>query len=83
MFSFLSKKLHPFVYFATPIIIAGVISFELLAQNREGKPDTNVKVVDFLPQDQTNRETNITIKFSNDLVIADSLDKIKIGRAHV
>ena len=76
MFSFLSKKLHPFVYFATPIIIAGVISFELLAQNREGKPDTNVKVVDFLPQDQTNRETNITIKFSNDLVIADSLDKI-------
>jgi len=38
-------------------------------------PDTNVNVISFEPSGLTDRASNITIKFSNDLVPADSLDR--------
>ena len=60
------------------IIFAAIIGMSALltAQTREGKPDLNVKVVEFYPGGVVDRPTNITVKFSNNLVSDESLNKL-------
>jgi len=55
-------------------LLALAATFELVAQSPQGRPDTDVRVVSFEPQEFTEIESNITVKFSNDLVSEDSLD---------
>ncbi|MEW5924047.1 MAG: Ig-like domain-containing protein, partial [Candidatus Zixiibacteriota bacterium] len=61
---------------AAAIIISGAgVAVDLLASAPQTGPDLNVKVVDFYPQGDVDRQMNITIKFSRDMVPGDSLDK--------
>ena len=57
------------------IVIATLISVELLASGPQTSPDLNVEVSSFTPQGEIELETNFTIKFSRDMAPPDSLDK--------
>lgn len=63
------------VYF---LIIASVLflGLELLSSTPQNEPDLNVKVDDFSPEGSTNQATNITVKFTRDMIEKDSLDKV-------
>ena len=69
------RKLYVIIVAAIIAILAGM-TVMLTAQTGNGKPDYNVQVVDFYPQGIVNTPTNITIKFSNNLVPDDSLNKL-------
>ncbi|UCC80883.1 MAG: alpha-2-macroglobulin family protein [Candidatus Zixiibacteriota bacterium] len=60
------------------LIFAAIVGLSALltAQPRDGKPDLNVKVVEFYPKGVVDRPSNITVKFSNDLVPDESLNKL-------
>ncbi len=79
MFSFLKTKLRPAIIFFTGLLLAGLISIELPAQNRDIQPDTKVRVVKLEPLETTGCETNITVRFSNDLVGRGSLNTTLIS----
>ena len=64
------------VFLSAIMSIFAVMSVLLTAGNSGDHPDTKVKVVDFYPQGVVGRPTNITIKFSNDLVPDDSLNRV-------
>jgi hypothetical protein len=53
-----------------------VMSVLITAKDGKGVPNYKVRVVDFYPQGVVDRPTNITVKFSNDLMPDDSLDKV-------
>ena len=53
-----------------------LMSVLLTAGDSGNLPDQRVKVIDFYPQGVIGRPTNINIKFSNDLVPDDSLNKV-------
>jgi len=78
MFSLLKTRLRTTIIFITILLIAGLMSFELLAQNQSSRPDTKVKIIQFEPEEITKRESNITVRFSNDLVGRDSLNTTMI-----
>ena len=69
------RILHVIIVAAILALLAGM-AVMLTAQTGNGKPDYNVQVVDFYPQGIVNNPTNITIKFSNNLVPDDSLNKL-------
>jgi len=55
--------------------IALAFAVQMSAFSEPPGPDTEVKVVAFEPSGETDRQSNITIRFSNDLVSSDSLDQ--------
>ncbi|MGD8605507.1 MAG: MG2 domain-containing protein, partial [Anaerolineales bacterium] len=61
--------------FIAAIIGVGV-SIGIVAQTTDRGPDTGIIVVRFQPTGQTDRETNITVQFSNDMVSKDSLELV-------
>jgi len=66
-----------YIYILPVIIIvlaAAVMSVDLLARGEQDSPDLNVTVDKFEPQGEVDRETNITVKFSREMVPEDSLD---------
>lgn len=69
----------PILYVIIPVVALAILagmSALLTAQTGNGKPDYNVKVIGFYPQGIVENPTNITIKFSGNLVPDDSLNKI-------
>nr|MBN2276607.1 alpha-2-macroglobulin family protein [candidate division Zixibacteria bacterium] len=56
-------------------IIGMVIAVDLLAEGTQSGPDLNVSVARFEPQGEIDPATNITVKFSRDMVPKDSLDQ--------
>ncbi|UCE65679.1 MAG: alpha-2-macroglobulin family protein [Candidatus Zixiibacteriota bacterium] len=74
---FLKDYNLPVIIPAVMILATGIgMSVVLTAQTRDDKPDFNVKVIEFYPRGVIDRPTNISVKFSNDLVPDDSLNKL-------
>jgi len=72
------NRLHFYIglALAAAIIISGAgVAVDLLASGPQTEPDLNVRVTDFYPQGDVERQMNITVKFSRDMVPEDSLDK--------
>ncbi len=57
------------------VAVAIGVSIDLMAGGKQDEPDLNVTVTEFLPQGKTDRHTNITVRFSRDMVSSDSLDR--------
>ncbi len=57
------------------VAVAIGVSIDLMAGGTQDEPDLNVTVVQFLPQRKTDQHTNITVRFSRDMVSSDSLDR--------
>jgi Big-like domain-containing protein len=62
---------------AVTVIACVALAFlaQMSAFSTPSGPDTEVEVVTFEPSNETDRQSNITVKFSNALVPADSLDR--------
>jgi uncharacterized protein YfaS (alpha-2-macroglobulin family) len=63
---------------AAAMISAVIIGMSamLTAQTSNGGPDLNVRVIEFYPKGVIDRPTNITVKFSDDLVPDEALNKL-------
>lgn len=75
MYRFLKDMIRPSVLVTLSVVFILLISINLLGQNQT-EPDVEVTVEEFNPLGTSSQEANITVKFSNEMVPEDSLDKI-------
>ncbi|MBU0984891.1 MAG: hypothetical protein KKA42_13545, partial [candidate division Zixibacteria bacterium] len=61
---------------AMAVLIGAGASLQILADAQQPRPDHNVEVVHVAPEGVAKTRTNITVRFSNDMVSTDSLDLI-------
>lgn len=73
---YISKSVYKYSKVLVLITIALTAGFALWADEPGPKPDPDVQIKLFTPNGPTERNVNITIKFTNDLIPADSVDKI-------